>query len=302
MNSLPITVVIPTYNREEKVLKAIKSVLRQTGLPQEILIVDDGSTDATVSNIRERFSNSLERIRILSLEHRGVSFARNRGVEEARNDWIAFLDSDDEWLPEKLKRQWETLQGLPQIRILQSLEIWIRNGKRVNPPDYLQKKDGWIFDKSLEFCAVTPSSVLLRKDLYLENGGMDEDLPACEDYDLWLRISSQNPIALLSEELLIRYGGHEDQLSFRYPVMDRFRIYSILKLLNTQLLTEKQREQAKAILFIKWNVLRQGRIKRNVWNSELDLLWERTVKEGLDSESGKKIQSFFLTNENWTKN
>ncbi|PJZ54644.1 glycosyltransferase family 2 protein [Leptospira adleri] len=302
MSFLPITVVIPTYNREKKILNSIESVLRQTKVPQEILIVDDGSTDATVFSIKERFSNFLERIRILSLEHRGVSFARNRGVEAASTDWIAFLDSDDEWLPNKLERQWDVLKKHPSIRILQSLEIWIRNGKRVNPPVYLQKKDGSIFAESLEFCAVTPSSVILRKDLFWENGGMDENLPACEDYDLWLRVSAFNPVALLSEELLIRYGGHEDQLSFRYPVMDRFRIYSILKLLNTHPLTRKQKEQAKAILFIKWNVLKQGRIKRNVWNETLDLLWERTLEEGLSSESGKSLQKFLLTNENWTRN
>ncbi|MBM9501340.1 glycosyltransferase family 2 protein [Leptospira sp. 201903071] len=301
MNSLPVSVIIPTFNREQKILTAIESVLKQTRLPEEILVVDDGSTDGTVSNIRGRFSNFLERIRILTLEHHGVSYARNRGVELASCDWIAFLDSDDEWLPEKLERQWEFLQKNPNVRILQSSEVWIRNGKRVNPPIYLQKKDGQIFGESLEFCAVTPSSVILQKGLFLETGGMDENLPACEDYDLWLRITSQNPVVLLSEELLIRYGGHEDQLSFQYPVMDRFRIYSILKLLNTHILTAAQEEQAEAILFIKWNVLKQGRIKRNLWNPGLDLLWEETIRNGFSSPSGKSFQTFLLSNENWTR-
>ncbi|MBM9578856.1 glycosyltransferase family 2 protein [Leptospira sp. 201903070] len=301
MIHLPISVVIPTYNREQKILTAIESVLKQTRLPEEILVVDDGSTDGTISNIQERFSDFLETIRILTLQHRGVSYARNRGVEIAKTDWVAFLDSDDEWFPKKLERQWEFLQKNADVRILQSLEVWIRNGKRVNPPAHLQKKGGWIFEESLEFCAVTPSSVILQKKLFLESGGMDEALPACEDYDLWLRISSQNPVFLLNEELLIRYGGHEDQLSFQYPVMDRFRIYSILKLLSTHRLTLKQEEQAKAILFIKWNLLKQGRIKRNLWISELDSLWEETIRSGLSSRSGISIQKFLLTNENWTR-
>ncbi|AOP34575.1 glycosyl transferase [Leptospira tipperaryensis] len=301
MNSLPITVIIPTYNREQKVLNAIESVLKQTQLPAEILIVDDGSMDETVANIRERFSNSIQRIQILSKEHKGVSSARNLGVEKARSNWIAFLDSDDEWLPLKLERQWKYLQEHPEIRILQSLEVWIRNGKRVNPPIYLQKKGGSIFSESLEFCAITPSSVILEKELYVLSGGMDEDLPACEDYDLWLRISSQNEVALLSEELLIRYGGHEDQLSFQFPVMDRFRIYSILKLLNTQRLTDAQKEQAKAILFIKWNVLKQGRLKRNTWNETLDLLWNETIRDGFLSPSGESLRKFLLASENWTR-
>ncbi|EMJ94531.1 glycosyltransferase family 2 protein [Leptospira alstonii] len=293
MNSAPISVIIPTFNRENKVVKAISSVLRQTLPPQEIIVVDDGSTDFTVSKIRETFSE----IRILSLEHKGVSHARNRGVERAVGDWIAFLDSDDEWLPEKLERQWKYCEKHPETEILQSQEIWIRNGKRVNPPVHLAKKNGWIFEQSLEFCSVTPSSVLLKKELYKSQGGMDEELPACEDYDLWLRITSQTPVALLDELLLVRYGGHEDQLSFRYPAMDRFRIYSILKLLTSNLLNEAQRRLAERNLFIKWRVLRQGRVKRNSWNEELDLLLDGVMKEGLNSSL--RMKEFLLGNQSW---
>ncbi|EMY76643.1 glycosyltransferase-like protein, family 2 [Leptospira weilii serovar Ranarum str. ICFT] len=299
MNSVPISVVIPTFNRENKVLKAISSVLKQTLPPQEIIVVDDGSTDATISKIRETFFDSFDDIQILTLEHKGVSHARNRGVERAAGDWIAFLDSDDEWLPEKLERQWKVCEKNPETKILQSQEIWIRNGKRVHPPLRLAKKSGWIFEPSLEFCGVTPSSVLLKKELYESQGGMDEELPACEDYDLWLRITSQTPVVLLDEPLLVRYGGHEDQLSFRYPAMDRFRIYSILKLLTSNLPNETQRSLTERILFIKWGVLRQGRVKRNSWNEELDLLLDGVLKEGLNSSFGIRMKEFLLGNQNW---
>lgn len=300
---LPISVIIPTYNREIKVMRAIRTVLAQTKSPLEIIVVDDGSTDFTVSKIKEEFAEECARalISILPLEHKGVSRARNRGVERARGEWIAFLDSDDEWLPEKLERQWEVICKDSNIRILQSQEIWIRNGKRVNPPSYLAKKNGEIFDQSLEFCNVTPSSVILKKELYQEAGGMDEELPACEDYDLWLRITSRYPVSLLEEFLLVRYGGHEDQLSFRYPVMDRFRIYSILKLLSSHLPNEKQRILAQKILFIKWNVLRQGKVKRHSWNEEWDFLLQSTLQEGIHSSFGIRIKEFLLSQEVWTK-
>ncbi|MDI7218621.1 glycosyltransferase [Leptospira santarosai] len=297
MNS--ISVVIPTFNREDKIIKAISSVLAQTLRPKEIIVADDGSTDSTVSKIQETFSNSYDGIRILFLEHKGVSHARNRGVENATGDWIAFLDSDDEWLPEKLERQWKYCEKHPETEILQSQEIWIRNGKRVNPPVYLSKKDGWIFEQSLEFCSVTPSSVLLKKDLYENRGGMDERLPACEDYDLWLRITPKTPVALLNEFLLVRYGGHGDQLSARYPAMDRFRIYSIIKLLNSNLLDEKQRDCAEKILSAKWEILRQGRIKRNSWSEELDFLLEEVLRDGLHSKSGNRLKEFLLKNLEW---
>ncbi|EMO42285.1 glycosyltransferase family 2 protein [Leptospira noguchii] len=296
MNNVPISVVIPTYNRENKILNSISSVLKQTLPPKEIIVVDDGSTDATVSKIQETFS---DKVQILLLEHKGVSHARNRGVENASGDWIAFLDSDDEWLSEKLDKQWKHIEEHPETEILQSQEIWIRNGRKVNPPTRLSKKDGDIFEQSLEFCSVTPSSVLLKKELYQNQGGMDEKLLACEDYDLWLRITSQTTVVLLDEFLLVRYGGHKDQLSFQYPAMDRFRIYSILKLLSSHLLNQTQRRLAEQNLFIKWEVLRQGRIKRNNWKEELDLILDSVLKEGFDSYFGIQMQEFLLKNQNW---
>ncbi|QOI33858.1 glycosyltransferase family 2 protein [Leptospira interrogans] len=296
MNTVPISVVIPTYNRENKILNAISSVLNQTLPPKEIIVVDDGSTDCTISKIQQMFS---DKIRILSLEHKGVSHARNWGVENAKEEWIAFLDSDDEWLSEKLEKQWKHLEEHPKTEILQSQEIWIRNGRRVNPPIRLLKKDGEIFEQSLEFCSITPSSVLLKKELYQNQGGMDERLPACEDYDLWLRLTSQTTVALLDEFLLVRYGGHKDQLSFQYPAMDRFRIYSILKLLSSHLLNQVQRRLAEQKLFIKWEVLRQGRVKRNNWKEELDFLLDSVMIEGLDSYFGIQMQKFLLENQNW---
>ncbi|PKA04719.1 glycosyltransferase family 2 protein [Leptospira ellisii] len=300
MRSIPVTVVIPTHNRADQVGAALESVLRQTVFPEEILIVDDGSSDGTVSALDSKFREERGRFRILSLEHGGVSRARNRGVENATQEWIAFLDSDDVWLPQKLERQWNTIRK-ENPPILQTQEIWNRNGRRINPPAHLLKKDGDIFDLSLEFCAIIPSSVFLKKELYQNAGGMDEEMPACEDYDLWLRITALYPVRLLDELLLIRYAGHEDQLSFRYPVMDRFRIYSILKLLNSDLLNDTQRVCAERILFIKWNILKQGRVKRNRWEGAYDLLLSQVLENGFDSSFDLELKRFLLQDEEWSK-
>lgn len=143
---MDISVIIPTFNRKDVLRRAIKSVLNQrvTGstTPCELIIADDGSTDGTERCIREEFPA----VRYLRWEsQRGPSFARNRGVQEARGKWIAFLDSDDEWKPGKLQTQLSFFQDNPDMRICQTEEIWIRNGVRVNPMTKHKKHGGFIF-------------------------------------------------------------------------------------------------------------------------------------------------------------
>jgi GT2 family glycosyltransferase len=168
-------------------------------------------------------------VRVIRLgENLGVSAARNRGVAEARAGWIAFLDSDDRWKPNKLARQWQFLSERPHYRALQSEEIWIRRGARVNRRKYHAKPAGWIWEPSLERCLVTASALLVEKQLLDELGGFDEDLRACEDYDLWLRMARWHPVGLDTSETVVKYGGHADQLSRRYPAMDRFRVLALL--------------------------------------------------------------------------
>ncbi|MDE2825547.1 MAG: glycosyltransferase family 2 protein, partial [Gemmatimonadota bacterium] len=215
----PVSVVIPTYNRADRLPSAIRSVLEQTAPPAEIIVVDDGSTDGTPALVR-----TFPGVRYLRQENQGVSAARNHGIGAAKHDWIALLDSDDEWLPGKLERQWGALERDPRYRFCHTDEIWIRKGRRVNPMKKHAKYGGHIFHHCLPLCVISPSSALIHRDLFERFGMFDPELPVCEDYDLWLRICAREPVLYVDEPLLLKYGGHEDQLSRAYWGMDRFRI------------------------------------------------------------------------------
>jgi glycosyltransferase involved in cell wall biosynthesis len=257
--SLPlISVIIPTYNRSSLVLEAVDSVFRQTFTDFELIVIDDGSTDETV----EVFKPYKGRFEYCRQNNRGVSAARNQGLRMARGQWIAFLDSDDYWLPEKLETQIHFFSQTPEALICQTEEIWIRHGRRLNPLNKHQKLSGDIFAPSLRLCLVSPSAVMIKKELFDRVGCFDETLPACEDYDLWLRISSQLPIYLIDQPLVVKRGGHSDQLSRITPALDRFRIQALVKILNSGRLTVSQYELAFKELETKCRIYGQGCLKR----------------------------------------
>jgi len=226
-----ITAVIPVYNREHTICRAIDSVLSQSYPPEEIIVVDDCSTDRT-PDILENYRDKITTIRLT--DNSGPSKARNEGIGHAGTEWIAFLDSDDSWEKDKLKGQVEYLMKYPFYRVMQSEEKWIRNGKRVNPCRHHKKPAGWIWEQSLERCLVSPSGVLITKSLLEKHGGFDEGLPVCEDYDLWLKITRHHPVGLEPGLSVVKYGGHTDQLSHQYPAMDRFRVKSLLRQLEQE--------------------------------------------------------------------
>ncbi|MCK4641667.1 MAG: glycosyltransferase [Candidatus Marinimicrobia bacterium] len=252
-----ISVIIPTYNRGDELKRAIKSVLSQTYKNYELIVVDDGSTDNT-SRILSRFT---DKIRFYSKLHGGVSSARNFGLEKSEGTWVAFLDSDDYWLPEKLDRQMQYIREHPDIMIVQTDEKWIRKGKFVNPMKKHQKYSGWIFPRCLPLCIVSPSAVLVHQKVFNDVGVFDENLPVCEDYDLWLRIAYKYQIALIPEKLIVKTGGHSDQLSRQYWGMDRYRIQALEKLLKEDI-TDDQRELVLKEIIKKLTVLETGRRKR----------------------------------------
>lgn len=253
-----ISVIIPTFNRADVLERAIKSVLCQTYKNFELIVVDDGSTDNT-NRILERYDKS---IRHFSKLHGGVSSSRNFGLEKAEGSWVAFLDSDDYWLPEKLERQMEYLKKHPEILIVQTDEKWIRNGKYVNPMKKHQKYSGWIFPQCLPLCIVSPSSVMVHQRVFNDVGVFDEELPVCEDYDLWLRIAVKYQIDLIPDKLIVKTGGHSDQLSRQYWGMDRYRIVALEKMLKEEI-TQEQRALVLKEIVHKLTVLETGRRKRH---------------------------------------
>jgi glycosyltransferase involved in cell wall biosynthesis len=259
---LPITyplvsVIIPTCNRGWVVRDAIDSVLGQTFADFELIVVDDGSTDET-SQILEAYAG---RLRVIRQANQGVSAARNRGIDIASGSLIALLDSDDIWLPEKLDVQVAFFKNNTAALICQTEEIWIRNGLRVNPGKRHRKPSGMIFERALELCLVSPSAVMVRRELFEKVGRFDENLPACEDYDLWLRVACRFPVHLIDKPLTVKRGGHADQLS-RQPALDKFRIRSLVKLIEAGRLAPAQRDAAVIALRKKCAVYANGCLKR----------------------------------------
>ena len=256
---MKISVVIPTFNRAETIARALQSVENQSFPPQEIIVVDDGSTDETAKIIATEFPG----IRYYFQKNRGVSASRNFGVKKSQYEWIAFLDSDDEWLPQKLTIQTRAIAENPDSRICHSDEIWIRNGVCVNQMKKHQKFGGHIFQKCLPLCVISPSAVLIHQSIFDDVGLFDESLPACEDYDLWLRVCSKYPVLFLEQKLIRKYGGHSDQLSGKFWGMDRFRIYALEKIIRSEKLSENDQTMAIETLIQKTQIYLAGAKKRN---------------------------------------
>ncbi len=286
------SIIIPTYNRETMTRRAIDSVLAQDFKDFELIVVDDGSTDGTRS-IPQDYGN---KIKYIKQPNSGVSSARNRGIIESRSEWTAFLDSDDTWHSTKLTFHKNYIENNSRIRIHQTEDLWIRNGVRVNPSKKHIKQEGNLFRKSLEMCAISPSSVVMSRSLFDQYGYFDTSLPACEDYDLWLKITAFEEIGLIKEKLMTRYAGHSGQLSSAFWGMDRFRLYSIIRLLSLHgsRLKEEDHRAALNTAVQKAGVLMQGAVRRG--KASMASLMEETITL-LEERNYTKIDCLSLLEE-----
>jgi len=256
---MKVSVVIPTYNRASVLLRAMESVLKQSFVDFELIIVNDGSVDNTEEILQPFLSD--ERIRTLKQANTGVSSARNLGILASNNEWIAFLDSDDEWLPQKLQTQIEFLKQNPTFRFIHSEENWIRNGVQVNIPKKFDKSHHQLFERSLHTCLISPSTVLIKKEILKEHDHFDPSFEICEDYDLWLKILIQEPIGYINEPLINKYGGHDDQLSTKHHSMDLWRIRSLV---NLYLKNKKSHgDKIKEVIDQKTLLLKKNLLKHN---------------------------------------
>ena len=259
-NKYKISVVIPTLNRINTLQRALDSVINQTYKPAEIIVVDNGSSDGTLKFLREQYP----KITILTENKIGVSSARNKGIKKSNNQWIALLDSDDAWHPRKLEIQTSMLDSaLKEYNLIHTDEVWFRNNKHINQMKKHKKQGGYIFERCLSLCCISPSSVLFKKNILDKVGLFDESLPVCEDYDMWLKICSSEEVLFAQDKLTYKYGGHKDQLSKSYWGMDRFRIKSIENIIKNFDLTYKQKKQAKKELIKKLKIIINGAFKRN---------------------------------------
>lgn len=259
-----VTVVIPVFERSQMLLRAVRSVLAQRMTNFELLVVDDGSRtlSAEVSALLEPPH------RVIRIPRSGVAAARNRGMKEARSRWIAFLDSDDSWRPDKLEQQIFLHQRTPDLLLSQCEEVWHRNGQPVTKAAGHEMASGEDFERSLNRCLVSASSIMLDRELLLRYGGFDERLVVCEDYDLWIRLLRLHRIGFLPEPLVLKFGGRDDQLSKALPAMDRFRVFSFLKMLLYDTLSQRERNLICAALSEKAQVLYAG-AKRRGFATEL---------------------------------
>ena len=259
-NKYKISVIIPTLNRINTLQRALDSVINQTYKPAEIIVVDNGSSDGTLKFLREQYP----KITILTENKIGVSSARNKGIKKSINQWIALLDSDDAWHPRKLEIQTSMLDSaLKEYNLIHTDEVWFRNNKHINQMKKHKKQGGYIFERCLSLCCISPSSVLFKKNILDKVGLFDESLPVCEDYDMWLKICSSEEVLFAQDKLTYKYGGHKDQLSKSCWGMDRFRIKSIENIIKNFDLTYKQKKQAKKELIKKLKIIINGAFKRN---------------------------------------
>lgn len=249
-----ITVIIPSYNRASVLPRAIDSVLTQFHSADEIIVIDDGSTDKTQDLLESQYSQ----IKIIKQSNKGVSAARNTGIKASNNEWLCFLDSDDSWQTNKLAEQFQAFIENPEYLICYTNETWYRNGKILNQGKKHEKRGGHIFQHCLPLCAISPSSVIINKQIFDDVGLFDETLPACEDYDMWLRICSRYPVLFLDEALTNKYGGHTDQLSRQHWGMDRFRIIALEKIISSNNISGSDQQAAIDMLLYKIKIFLKG--------------------------------------------
>ena len=266
-----ISVVIPSYNRKYFLKRSIDSAINQTKKPLEIIVVDDGSTDGTEAMIKSDY----DFVKFIKQKNKGVSAARNIGIKVSIGEWICFLDSDDEWKKDKLEKQINAMKCNPGYKFFHSNEIWIKNGLRINQKKKHKKYGGDIFDKCLDMCRISPSSVMIDKTVFDEVGNFNEDLVVCEDYELWLRICDKYRVFFIDEPLIIKHGGHQGQLSYSIESIENHRIKALEYLILGNL-NRKNKRHAIQMLLSKLNIYLKGLVKRRK-NDEI-AVYEEKIK------------------------
>ncbi len=250
-----VSVIITTYNRRSFLREAVLSALGQSYGDTEVIVIDDGSRDGSFDVVRDL------PIRYEWKENGGVSSARNLGIALARGEYLSFLDVDDLWKPEKLAVQLAQMEA-DGYAVSYTDEIWVKDGRWLNQKKRHRKYSGSIYERCLPLCIISPSSAMIAKRVFDEVGLFDESLPVCEDYDMWLRISSQYPVLFVPLPLIVKRGGHADQLSRAFEAMDKYRIKALLKMLDSGVLNDLQSRRTRAELRKKCMIVGRGAQKR----------------------------------------
>lgn len=295
--SISVSVVIPTYNRSQLLLAAISSVLAQSHPPQEIIVVDDCSTDRT-TELLEQITSQMQRgrsrvlasggeaeFRVVRLKkHSGYpGFVRNCGVAIATSDYIAFLDDDDQWLPQKLALQVALHNTHPKCIISCSDEYWLRRGRLIaHPPP---TEHSFRFASALQKCTIGPSTVMVwRECIDPRHGtgyGFEPTLELAEDYHLWLRILDRHRVRYIPQKLTLKCEYGQAQLSHKYPYIERFRINALELLLEQESLSAPHHRAAATVCADKCLLWSAGARKRG--RTEEALHYERMAAYALSA-------------------
>lgn len=267
-----VSVIIPTHNRDWCIMRAIESVLGQTFTDLDVWVIDDGGSDGTEEVVRKCAGIASVPVHYVRTKHRGVSAARNTGVHLSSGNLVALLDSDDEWLPDKLERQTACLDRFPEAALVHGGEIWVRNGIEVQVPDAYSKYGGEVYDRCLPVCMIGPSTAVIRREVLVELGGFDESFPVCEDYDLWLRLTSRWPVALVEGPVTRKHGGHQDQLSTSHHLLDEWRVRALCKIIPTFEPDDPRRLATLAHLRRRGAVLAHGYLKHGREKEQRELV------------------------------
>ena len=252
--------VVTSCRRPAALDRALASVVSQSLPAKEILVIEDGQ-DGQDERIKSLVKNQYPQVRLISNYGSGISAARNTAIKTANEDWLAFLDDDDQWMETKVEEQMQAISQ-SNLRLCHTNELWLRNGKRINQHKRHTKSGGAIYLRCLELCCISPSSVLIEKSIFTDYGLFDEDLPVCEDYDMWLRICAYEEVSYINQPLVVKHGGHEDQLSHRYWGMDRFRVQALMKMLQHSQLRPAYRAATLQSIKKRLNILQQGAARR----------------------------------------
>ncbi|MDD4294806.1 MAG: glycosyltransferase family A protein [Candidatus Omnitrophica bacterium] len=263
------SIIIPAYNRQKYLKIAVESVLAQSFNDYELIIIDDASNDNTESYIKNisTIHHSINYIK--NPKNLGISKSRNVGLKNAKGEFICFLDSDDRFRHDKLQITYNYIKEKTDIKIFHTKELWFKNGQYLEPKVYHENPNGYIFKNTVKLCCISPSTAAIHKSIFSDIGIFDENLPVCEDYDLWLRITARYSVALIPLYLTIKQGGLPDQMSQKFSCMDKFRIYALEKILASNTLNPDNYKIAVNELIKKCEIYIKGASKHNNY-SDLD--------------------------------
>lgn len=262
MNEMIVSVIIPAFNSEQYIAECIDSVLVQTFQDFEIIIIDDGSTDDTVSIISE-YKN--DRIKLFHQDNSGSAAARNYGVKQSSGIWIAFIDADDIWLPDKLQKQLEHCSN----QAWSHTDLFFHGSfypKYTKATDFTSKHSGFILNNLLVENSIGTSSVVLKKEIFHELGGFNTDLRALQDWDLWLRIAEKYQACYIDQPL-VYYRVHTSSVSRNVRKTLPYHINLIDRVFSQQSIHRQQQK-------LKYKALsRSCRICSQIAEQEEDFLF-----------------------------